>query len=191
LSKEDKDALVKAAKKQKNKVKVASELMAGGKEIVFDGKNAKEVKKFLNKHGYDLNIESNGKLTVGDDETIIFKEDTLLVNGGKLSIKKPSYGGGAAKLVKVAQELTAVASHPENAYKKMEMVFKEFKEILKEADKLSEERDIEYEPIKWSIISIQQLLDAIIKNVGSETEDSDRQSYALERMSDSIRKHVK
>lgn len=110
--------LVKSAKRieaLEGKLDKTASMRVAADEIVFDGNNVKEVKKFLAKHGYDLNIESNGKLTVGDDNQIIFKEDTLIVKGGKLLIKKPSYGGGretvvAAELVRIAKGL--VASRP-------------------------------------------------------------------------------
>jgi len=102
-------------KEEGKKSKESSGREAAGKEIVFDGKNAKDVEKFLAKHGYKLNIESNGKLTVGDKESIIFKGDTLLVKGGKLHIKKPSYGGGretvvARELVRLARVLVSAST---------------------------------------------------------------------------------
>ena len=96
------------------------------------------------------------------------------------------------ELMKLAKEINATGEcHPDRVYKWMEAVFSSFGDILKEADKLSEEQDIEFDPIYSNIQSIKHLLDLIIKDIGGETFDSDRKSFALERMADSIRKHIK
>ena len=66
------------------------ECLTEAKSVVFDGKNHKDLAKFLSKNGFELNKESNGKSTVEIDgkEQGIFKEDELSMKGKKLVIKK-------------------------------------------------------------------------------------------------------
>ena len=80
---------------------------AKAKSISFDGKNKKDVEKFLSDNGYELNSESNGKLSVkiGNKEQTIFKDDTLEMKGQKLVITKPAYVTGSSTTVVVAQTL--------------------------------------------------------------------------------------
>lgn len=77
--------------------KIASELerVAVSKKpvssIEFDGKNTKDVMKFVSSHGLEPKLEPNGKLSVsvsGKEQTI-FKGDSVSFQNGKLNIEKP------------------------------------------------------------------------------------------------------
>ena len=54
------------------------------KKIVFDGKNAKEIKDFLSTH-YDCRQEINGRLFInlGHEQITIFKGDAVALENGK------------------------------------------------------------------------------------------------------------
>lgn len=63
--------------------------------IVFNGKNADEIKSLLKKQGAKVTQEPNGKLSVeikGKDVTI-FKDDEVTVKGKTVTVKKASYAG--------------------------------------------------------------------------------------------------
>ncbi len=70
--------------------------------VTFNGKNAKDIKSFLKKHGVDLNQESNGKISVVIDgkEKIIFKDDVVSIKGKKVVIIKPNYTNEKAEIKK-------------------------------------------------------------------------------------------
>lgn len=61
--------------------------------IVFDGKNAEEIKELLKKHGIESGQEENGRLfmKLNGEEVTILKDDKLSFKNGVPHIEKPAY----------------------------------------------------------------------------------------------------
>lgn len=61
-------------------------------KVQFDGKNADDITSILTENGFNTNQENNGKLTVEIDgiDMVIFKGDTVEINGNEVKILKPS-----------------------------------------------------------------------------------------------------
>jgi len=76
-------------------MKTFTEILTEAKEnkITFNGKNAREIKAFLNKQGFDLKQESNGRISIiiNGKEKTVFKEDVIEVIDGKVRIIKMGY----------------------------------------------------------------------------------------------------
>jgi len=72
------------------------------KSVVFNGKNAEELKSFLAENGLELKQEPNGKKSVeiNGKEVGLFKDDEFRTNGVGITINKPSYVAGEISLIR-------------------------------------------------------------------------------------------
>ncbi len=69
--------------------------MNESQSIIFNGKNAKELKDMLSKNNIDFKEQSSGALTVSINgkDVNIFKEDKITVNGKNAKVEKPKVYG--------------------------------------------------------------------------------------------------